>query len=131
MKNILIIEDDFLNAKLLEKALPKFGDFSTIVEENVEKILKIMENGKIDIIILDISLANSTYQGKKVDGVDIARLIKEIPGKSDIPIIILTAYAMNGDDKDLLMETKADYYFAKPLADISILAEKIKELLEE
>ncbi|MCL5036482.1 MAG: response regulator [Chloroflexi bacterium] len=131
MKTILIVEDDPLNAKLMEVALPKMGDFKAVVEEDVESILSIVKEDRAQLIVLDISLANSIYQDQNVDGVKIAGLIREMPEKGDIPIILLTAFAMEGDDEKLISQTGADYYFPKPLIDITVLADKIKELLGE
>ncbi|MCL5037943.1 MAG: response regulator [Chloroflexi bacterium] len=128
MKKILVIEDDPSHARLISKIISR-EDLEIIVSEDVEKILELIGAGNIDLIILDIALLNSIYCGQVVNGVEVAKLIRGVPGKGNIPIIILTAYAMPGDDERLMKETGAVFYISKPIMDIEGLIEKINELI--
>lgn len=125
MRTILVVEDDPFNGKLLEKGLPKFGDFTVILEENVNNILELVRTGRIDLILLDIALANSIYMGQNVDGLFIAKLIRKIPQKGKLPIVLLTAYAMPGDNIKFIKESGANYYISKPLRNFSELVKII------
>lgn len=79
---ILIVEDDFLTAKVIQKYLNKNGYDITAIASNADETFRELENVKPDLILMDIFLKNS------IDGIEIAKLIKD---KYDIPIIYLTA----------------------------------------
>lgn len=129
LKPILVVEDDPYNAMLMEKVLKKIGGFDSIIEEDVDRILKLVRDDVVCMVILDVSLSRSRYQEKNLDGVEIAKLIRSIPEKGSIPILLLTAFAMPDDDKRLLESSGADYYVPKPVRDIVNLVEIIKKLI--
>jgi two-component system cell cycle response regulator DivK len=128
-KRILVIEDDPMNAKYLEFALTRVGNFEVVKTENVDQILQMAKAQEVDLILMDISLANSHYQDKEVDGADITKLLKQDPETKNIPIILATAHAMKGDRDKFLKETLADDYIAKPIGTPPELIDKINRLL--
>lgn len=80
--NILIVEDDFLTATILNRHLTK-NDYHVIaIADNAEDAIKLVKKGQPDLILMDIFLKNS------IDGIEIAKLIQK---QIDIPIIYLTA----------------------------------------
>jgi signal transduction histidine kinase len=79
---ILIVEDDFLTAKVIQKYLNKNGYDVTSIASNADETFAELDKEKPDLILMDIFLKNS------IDGIEIAKMIKD---KFDIPIIYLTA----------------------------------------
>ena len=74
MTTVLIVEDDPINLRIFTKILVKRGGFMVEGTDNVEYILKLTEEGNIDLVLMDVSLGNSTYQDKPVDGIKITHV---------------------------------------------------------
>jgi len=96
-QKILLVEDDPINVKFIEVVLTRMGGYDVVVSEDVEEILALAKGGTLAGIIMDISLARSSYQGKKVDGIFITKLLKADPETAQIPVLMATAHAMYGD----------------------------------
>lgn len=130
MPHILIVEDDVLTAQLFEIILKRKGGFEVTVTDDGEKIMKLLNSGKVDLIIMDVSLSKTFVNGAQVDGLKLSRMIKENETTSGIPIILATAHAMRGDAERFLEESKADDYIAKPITDHVLFVEKIRGYLK-
>ena len=128
-ERILVVEDDPMNAKYFEFALKRVGNFEVVMTENVDQILQMAKAQDVDLILMDISLANSFYQGEEIDGADITKLLKQDPETKNIPVILATAHAMKGDRDKFLKETSADDYISKPIGAPQELIDKINQLL--
>ncbi len=85
--------------------------------------------GEVDIILMDVSLAHSVYQGKSVDGIKIAQMLKADPNTARLPIILVTAHAMEGDRENFLKQSGADGYISKPVVDHQEFVNQILSLL--
>jgi CheY-like chemotaxis protein len=129
MKTVLIVEDDQVNARVFSKILTKRGGLNVKHTEDVEEVVKIAKAGEADLILMDVSLARSVYQGKAVDGIKITKILKSDPETDKLPIILVTAHAMAGDKEAFLKESGADGYISKPVVDHQEFVEKIKALL--
>lgn len=125
---ILIVEDHALVAKFYRMALERAGGYSCLVSENVAEILSTVESGGIDLAILDISLRGSQWKGRPVDGLELARMIRERAPRA-LPIILATAHAMVGDRERLLEASGADAYLEKPVYDSERLVGLVRGLL--
>ncbi|TNO94362.1 response regulator transcription factor [Bacillus sp. CD3-1a] len=85
--NILLIDDHALFAKSLEIALedyPEIDQFHSL--QNIENVIKIINEFKPDITLLDINLSNISSE----DGLEVAKII--LDSKCDTKIVILTGY---------------------------------------
>ena len=109
-KKILIVEDDYFTAKLLEKKL-KAMDYTVLpTVSSGEKAIEEINLINPDLILMDIMLEGD------MDGVETAKQIRTC---SNIPIIYLTAYA---DDK-IIKRAVVTYpfgYIIKPFEDNEI-----------
>jgi CheY-like chemotaxis protein len=114
---VLIVEDDPMNFRVFSKILIKRGGFNVQGSEDVEEIIHLAKSGEIKVILMDVSLANSVYQGKSVDGVQITQILKADPETSSLPILLVTAHAMEGDREFFLGQSGADGYISKPVVD--------------
>jgi two-component system, cell cycle response regulator DivK len=129
MTTVLIVEDDPINFRVFSKILTKRGNLQVKGTENVEEVLKIAQSGAIDLILMDVSLANSVYQGKSVDGIKITQMLKSDPKTSSLPIVLVTAHAMQGDRESFLKQSGADDYISKPVVDHQKFIDQILSLV--
>ncbi len=130
-KCILIVEDDAINIKFMKVVLTRKGGFDVQVSEDVEEIVALAKSGSVDAIIMDISLSRSNYQGVKMDGVAITRLLKSDPETAKVPVILATAHAMFGDRERFLSETGAEHYISKPIHDPDLFLADIRKVLPD
>jgi two-component system, cell cycle response regulator DivK len=131
MKTVLIVEDDLVNARVFSKILTKRGGLAVKHTENVEEVMQIAASGEADLILMDVSLSRSVYQGKAVDGIKITQLLKADPQTASLPIILVTAHAMAGDRETFLNQSGADGYISKPVVDHQQFVDQIKALLPQ
>jgi CheY-like chemotaxis protein len=78
---------------------------------------------------MDVSLSRSIYQGKSVDGIQITQILKSDPQTAKLPVILVTAHAMEGDRENFLEQSGADGYISKPVVDHEQFVEQIMALL--
>jgi len=114
---ILIVEDDPINVKFMQVVLIRKGGYEVAVSEDVGEIMALAKSGTLGAIIMDISLSRTVYEGRKVDGIFITRMLKANPATAGIPVILATAHAMTGDRERFLAETGAEHYLSKPIHD--------------
>ena len=114
---VLIVEDDPMNFRVFSKILIKRGGLTVQGSEDVEEIIRLAKGGEIEVILMDVSLARSSYQGKPVDGVQITQILKSDPETASLPILLVTAHAMEGDREFFLRQSGADGYISKPVVD--------------
>ena len=115
-KKILIVDDDENICELLRLYLQKDG-FNTVVANNGEKAISLVQIEKPDLVLLDIMMP-------VLDGWQVCR---EIRKTSDVPIIMLTAKSETFD-KVLGLELGADDYVTKPFDSKEVVA-RIKAVL--
>ncbi len=106
MVKILVVEDNPLNQELILEILRSQG-FTVDTADDGEKAIKIIENNKYDLILMDIALPG-------IDGVETTKRIKSKSDYKNIPVVALTAFAMAGD-KERLLKSGFDDYIPKPL----------------
>ena len=131
MKTVLIVEDDLINARVFSKILTKRGGLGVKHTENVDEVMKIAQAREIDLILMDVSLSHSVYQGKSVDGIKITQMLKSDPQTANLPIILVTAHAMEGDRENFLNQSGADAYISKPVVDHQLFIDQILALLPQ
>jgi CheY-like chemotaxis protein len=129
MRTVLIVEDDQTNARVFSKILTKRGGLGVKHTENVEEVMKIAQAGEADLILMDVSLAHSVYRGIAVDGIKITQMLKSDPQTASLPIILVTAHAMEGDRENFLKQSGADGYISKPVVDHQQFVDQITALL--
>lgn len=131
MTTVLIVEDDPINLRVFSKILTKRGGLQVKGTEIVEEVLQFAQSGEIDAILMDVALANSIYQGKPVDGIKITQMLKKDPKTANLPIILVTAHAMEGDRENFLRESGADGYISKPVVDHEAFIQEIVSLINK
>jgi len=127
-KRVLIVEDNVLVAKFFRMALERAGGCACIISEDVPTILEHAASGQIDLVLLDISLTNSEWEGRAINGVELCRMVKE-KSPRPLPVLLATAHAMSGDRERFLETSGADGYLEKPIYDSAILVQKVRSLI--
>lgn len=112
MKKILIVEDVEFNLDLLVQLLE--DDYALITAGDGEKGIALAEKEQPDLILMDMSLP-------VVDGWEATRRIKTNAGSKNIPVIGLSAHAMDGD-REKAMAAGCDGYLTKPIDDDLLIA---------
>jgi CheY-like chemotaxis protein len=131
MTTILVVEDDPINWMVFQKVLKRRGGLDSIHSENVEEVLEIVRSGQVAVVLMDVSLKNSHYQGESVDGIRITQLLKADPETAKLPVILVTANAMVGDREAFLKASGADGYIAKPILDHIGFVQQIKTIIAD
>jgi len=106
-KNVLIVDDDIRNLFALTSALEKQSMFAYTAENGMEAINIINNNGKIDIVLMDIMMP-------EMDGYETIKRIRKEYNNQNLPIIAVTAKAMKGD-RDKSISAGASDYITKPV----------------
>lgn len=131
MKHIVVVEDDLHNAVLFRKLLEKRGGWRVTLTESAEELFALARGGDVALVILDVSLAHTRWQGRAVNGVELCRMLKDDPATAAVPVMLATAHAMRGDAESLVGESGADDYVAKPIVDHAGFVEHVRGLLAE
>jgi two-component system, cell cycle response regulator DivK len=118
-KRILVVEDQEDNRQILRDLLSNAG-YEMIEAEDGQQALTQAAKHKPDLILMDIQLP-------LLDGYEATRRIKADPALNAIPIIVVTSYALSGDE-DKAHAAGCDAYVAKPFSPRALLA-KIREYL--
>jgi two-component system, cell cycle response regulator DivK len=131
MTTVLIVEDDPINFRVFSKILTKRGGLQVKGTEIVEEVLQLAQRREVDAILMDVALANSIYQGKPVDGIKITQMLKSDPQTASLPIVLVTAHAMEGDRENFLKQSGADGYISKPVVDHQEFIDQIIALINK
>lgn len=129
MKHVVVVEDDAHNAVLFRKVLEKRIGCRVTVSEDPAEVLALVRSGDVSLVVLDVSLRHSSWQGRPVGGVEICQLIRATGG-AHVPVLLATAHAMRGDEEKLLAESGADDYVSKPIVDHEAFAQKALLMME-
>jgi len=116
MTTILLVEDNEMNRDMLSRRLLRRGYKVIIAVDGAEGISMATEK-QPDIILLDMSLP-------AIDGWEAVRQLKQSIKTNNIPVIGLSAHAMN-TDRQRALEAGCDDYESKPI-DFDSLIDKIK-----
>src|ERR1039458_7421897 len=119
MTKVLIAEDNAVNRELLHELLEMRG--YTVVEAcDGEEALRMVEQIQPDMLLLDIGMP-------LLDGFAVVRKIRENPRFASLPVVAVTAYAMQGD-REKILSSGFDGYLSKPV-NARALAEELERLL--
>ncbi|RDE19135.1 response regulator [Motiliproteus coralliicola] len=103
---ILLAEDNPANVMLIRDLLSHRGYRVLVAEDGLEAI-EIASKAEPQLILMDVQMPN-------LDGLEATRRLKLHPRLNRIPVIILTALAMDGD-RDRCLASGADDYLSKPV----------------
>ena len=117
---VLIVDDVFDNISIAEAVL-QFNGAEVQHAINGEVGLKMLDAYKPNLILLDLSMP-------VMNGWEMHKLLREDPATAAIPVIALTAHAMQGDEEKV-MQAGFDGYIAKPFS-VTMLVSNIQTILK-
>lgn len=110
-KNILLVEDNFLNRRISKKILEE-NNYVVLEAKNASETLRILQTEHVDLIILDINLGENEQSG--------ISLAQQIRRQYTVPFIYLTAYE-NGDVISKALATSPHSYLTKPFKSVDLI----------
>src|SRR5918995_3492718 len=120
-KRILVVEDQEDNRRIIRDLLMSAG-YELIEATDGEEGVRLAGSERPDLILMDIQLP-------VLDGHEATRRVKKNPELQHIPIIVVTSYALSGDEQKATA-AGSDAYVAKPFSPRQLLA-TIRKFLPE
>ncbi len=119
-KKVLLVENDLPSIQVIQLALNKIC--SVDVAEKGETAINMAKQENYDLILMDIGL------GLGMNGIQTTKEIRKFPGYENIPIVAVTAYAMQGDREKFLSEGLT-HYISKPF-EVRALQNLVRSILD-
>ena len=120
-KTVLYVEDNEFNRKIVRQLLTA-TTYRLLEAADGEEGVTMAFDARPDLVLMDIQLP-------KLSGLDATRKIRQDPRTAHVPIIVVTSFALSGDDQKAL-EAGASAYLAKPYSPRQML-ELIRKLAPE
>ena len=121
MKTILYVEDNEFNRKIVRQLLSRTS-YRLLEATDGEAGVDAAREERPDLVIMDIQLP-------KMSGLDATRQIRADPATAEIPVIVITSFALAGDEAKA-REAGAAAYLAKPYSPRELL-QMIRQLAPE
>ena len=118
---LLLVEDNEDNRTIYSTLLRHLG-YQVIEAQNGVRAIELARSERPDLILMDISIP-------ELDGWEATRILRGDPATKDIPIVALTAHALE-DDRERAAEVGFSSYLAKPIEPRAVLAE-VRRLIGE
>ncbi len=106
-KTVLVVEDNDLNMKLFHDVLEADG-YNVLQAKDGMEGWRIAREQRPNLILMDIQLP-------EVSGLEVTKWLKDDETLKSIPVIAVTAFAMDGDEEKML-EGGCDAYIVKPIS---------------
>lgn len=109
---VLVVDDNSVNRDIIEEILG--DDYDIIMAANGPDAVMLAERYHPQLVLLDVMLPG-------VNGYEICRRMRGMPGMTDVKIIMVTAKAMPSE-RAQGFEAGADAYLTKPFDDADLMA---------
>jgi HAMP domain-containing protein/signal transduction histidine kinase/ActR/RegA family two-component response regulator len=106
-RTILVVDDDVRNVFALTSALELHGATVLYADNGARGLQIVKENSQIDLVLMDVMMP-------EMDGNETTVAIRAIPGRAELPVLFLTAKAMEGDREKSFAAGASDY-ITKPV----------------
>jgi CheY-like chemotaxis protein len=107
LARILIVEDNLVNQKVVTAVLRKRGYTIELANDGMEALSKLENPGSFDLVLMDVQMP-------VLDGLEATRRIRQQERWHDLPIVAMTAHAMNGD-RERCLDAGMNGYISKPV----------------
>jgi two-component system, cell cycle response regulator len=111
-KRVLVVDDNPVNREIIEEILT--GEYEIHMAENGEEALRLAIRYRPCVALLDVMMPG-------LDGYEICRKLRGMPGLADLRIVMVTAKAMPSE-RSRGFDAGADAYVTKPFDDGDLLA---------
>ena len=120
-RTVLHVEDNEYNRKIVRQLLSRTS-FRLIEAADGEEGVAVAQRELPDLILMDVQL-------HKLSGLEATRLLRADPRTAKIPLVVVTSFALSGDDRRA-MDAGASAYLAKPYSPRDLMA-LIRKFLPE
>ena len=121
---LLLVEDNVVNQKVVTAILRKKGYAIDVANDGREALAKLDAAAEpYDVVLMDIQMP-------VMDGLEATRVIRKNPRWDRLPIVAMTAHAMNGD-KERCFQAGMDSYVSKPIQPAHLIGTIEKHLAEQ
>jgi len=104
---ILVVEDNLVNQKVVTAVLRKRGFVIELANDGQEALAKLGKSSEFDLVLMDVQMP-------VLDGLEATRMIRKDQRWQKLPIVAMTAHAMNGD-KERCLDAGMNGYISKPV----------------
>ena len=111
-EQILVVEDNEKNMKLFRDVLRVTG-YRTLEATTSARAVELATEHRPDLVLMDIQLPD-------IGGVETLRRLRADPGTASIPVLAVTAQAMQGD-RERFLAAGFDDYISKPVDVVALL----------
>jgi signal transduction histidine kinase/CheY-like chemotaxis protein len=112
--HLLLVEDNLVNQKVVLAMLRKKGYRIDVANDGKEALAKLANNSRYDLVLMDVQMP-------VLDGLETTRLIRRDPRWDRLPVVAMTAHAMNGD-RERCLQAGMDAYISKPVQPAHLIA---------
>jgi signal transduction histidine kinase/DNA-binding response OmpR family regulator len=113
--HLLLVEDNLVNQKVVLAILRKKGYQIDVANDGREALNKLeVPDAKYDLILMDVQMP-------VLDGLEATRILRHDPRWASLPIIAMTAHAMNGD-RERCLQAGMNAYVSKPVQPSHLVA---------
>ncbi|HLG18688.1 MAG TPA: response regulator [Bdellovibrionota bacterium] len=120
---ILVVDDDPMMLALERMVLEQIGGYDVISTQDPAEAIDLASSQHASAIVLDVSL------GPNQNGIDLSKKIKNDERSKSVPILLATAHGEADKGKEILFQSGADAYIAKPFSSLQDLVGKVRALL--
>jgi len=120
---ILVVEDNPVNQKVVTAVLRKRGFSIELANDGQQALGKLKNEDPFDLVLMDVQMPI-------LDGLEATRLIRKEARWKHLPIVAMTAHAMNGD-KERCLEAGMNGYISKPVHPAHLLSTVDEFLLQK
>ncbi|MFY9916451.1 MAG: response regulator [Nocardioidaceae bacterium] len=121
-RRILVVEDNAKNLKLVRDVL-EYAGYDVVAAESGERGLELAAEQAPDLVLMDLQLPG-------MDGNETLRRLRDDPETKDVPVIAVTAFAMQAD-RDRAFETGFDGFVEKPISVRALPSQVERYFVEE
>ncbi|MCC7497241.1 MAG: response regulator [Bryobacterales bacterium] len=111
--SILVVEDNQVNQRVVTALLHKHG-YRTVIANNGQEALEMLAGRQFDLVLMDVQMP-------LMDGIETTRQIRANLHWQHLPIVAMTAHAMNGD-RERCLRAGMNAYVAKPVQQAHLMA---------
>ncbi len=112
-RTVLYVEDNEYNRKIVRQMLTRTS-YRLLEATDGETGVSMARELRPDLILMDVQLP-------RLSGLDATRALRADPRTAQIPLVVVTSFALSGDDRKA-MDAGASAYLAKPYSPRDLLA---------
>ena len=119
-RRVLVVEDNPKNLKLVRDVLTHYG-FEVVEATTGEEGVRLAAQVAPDLVLMDLQLPG-------IDGTEALRRLREAESTRSVPVVAVTAFAMD-DDRERALASGFDGYVEKPIG-VRALAQQVEDFLD-